>query len=253
MNNNKIELDSLSYKLDELKNLFSVGERIVPGIQKLVDFINEMRPVLSHINESIEESNAKIPKASDHIVDVTSATEHATTEILNLIDTIALNISELNNILNGVLEQETENKALLAELNEILSDNLKGTAIVEKLLSNFAVSKLKDRIVNILDQITADSSSITIALQVQDITSQQLAAVNHLIISVQKRLTSLMFDLSDDEIEKVNKTESIVVPIDTNFDMNASFLNQKTSQDEIDKLISGSSDASQDEIDKLFG
>ena len=80
----KTDLESLSCKLDELKNLFSVGERIIPGIQKLVDFINEMRPVLSHINESIEESSAKIPKATDHIVDITSATELATTEILNL-------------------------------------------------------------------------------------------------------------------------------------------------------------------------
>ncbi len=62
MNNSKNDLESLGHKLEELKNLFSVGERIIPGIQKLVDFINEMRPMLSHINESIEESSSKYQK-----------------------------------------------------------------------------------------------------------------------------------------------------------------------------------------------
>jgi len=249
----KTDLESLSCKLDELKNLFSVGERIIPGIQKLVDFINEMRPVLSHINESIEESSAKIPKATDHIVDITSATELATTEILNLIDEISSNTAELNTILNNVVAQEDENRALLLELAGLLSDNPKGQEIIKNLLENFTVLQLKDKVVDILNKIAADSTNIAIALQVQDITSQQLAAVNHLIISVQKRLTSLMFDLSNDGIKHIDNSGGIVVPTDSNFDMNASYINQKTSQDEIDKMVSGSNNASQDEIDKLFG
>ena len=83
MNEGKKDFEMLGVKLRELKALFSVGEKIIPSIQKLVDFINEMSPLLVHINNSIEESNSKIPKATDHIVDVTNATELATTEILD--------------------------------------------------------------------------------------------------------------------------------------------------------------------------
>jgi len=253
MNNTKNDLETLGHKLEELRNLFSVGERIIPGIQKLVDFINEMRPMLSHINESIEESSAKIPKATDHIVDIASATELATTEILNLIDAITSNTFELSEILNDILKREEQNKELLTELSKLIGDSTRGKEIIEQLLQNQSVINLKTRITETLDKITADSTNIAIALQVQDITSQQLAAVNHLIISVQKRLTALMFDLSNDGIKQVNNSKDIIVPTDSNFDMNASFINQKTSQDEIDKLVNGSNKASQDEIDKLFG
>ncbi len=253
MNNTKNDLETLGHKLEELRNLFSVCERIIPGIQKLVDFINEMRPMLSHINESIEESSAKIPKATDHIVDIASATELATTEILNLIDAITSNTFELSEILNDILKREEQNKELLTELSKLIGDSTRGKEIIEQLLQNQSVINLKTRITETLDKITADSTNIDIALQVQDITSQQLAAVNHLIISVQKRLTALMFDLSNDGIKQVNNSKDIIVPTDSNFYMNANFINQKTSQDEIHKLVNGSNKASQDEIDKLFG
>lgn len=253
MNNSKNDMESLGLKLQELKNLFSVGERIIPGIQKLVDFINEMRPMLSHINESIEESSAKIPKATDHIVDIASATELATTEILNLIDEISDNILELSSIYNNFVAKEEENKRILLELTELVSDNIRAKELVGQVLNNLTVTKLSDKIIETLNKITTDSTNIAIALQVQDITSQQLSAVNHLIISVQKRLTSLMFDLSNDGISSVDNSQDIVVPTDSNFDMEASFINQQTSQDDVDKLVGNSDIASQDEIDKLFG
>lgn len=233
----KNELESFGNKLEELKNLFSVGKRIIPGVQKLVDFINEMRPMLSHINESIEESSSKIPKATDHIVDIANATELATTEILNLIDEIAYNTLQLSDILKEILQKEEENETLLHELTDLVSDNKPAKEIVEQLLNNLCVAKRYDKITEALNKTTTDSANIAIALQVQDITSQQLSAVNHLIISVQKRLTSLMFDLSNDGIRSVDNSSDIVVPTDANFDMNASFITQQTSQEEVDKLF----------------
>lgn len=252
MNVGKLDLETLGDKLQDLKDLFSVGEKIIPGIQKLVDCIHEMATLLVYINNSIEESNSKIPKATDHIVDVTSATELATTEILDLIDAITTNTFELTTILNDVLENES--KKILTELAEVVKDNTKAKELVDKLSGKLSVENSKDKITEILKKIQMDSTNIAIALQVQDITTQQLSAVNHLIISVQKRLSSLMFELSDNEIIHVDNSESIEVPTESNFDMNASFHNRQSSQDDIDKMINeGVSAASQDEIDKLFG
>jgi len=251
MNDGKKDFEMLGAKLRELKELFSVGEKIIPSIQKLVDFINEMSPLLVHINNSIEESNAKIPKATDHITDVTNATELATTEILDLIDTISSNTFDLSNALNLVVKNETDSNNLLKELGELVSDNPRAVELVNILVEKNTLVEFKKHADDIVQKIQMDSTNIAIALQVQDITTQQLSAVNHLIISVQKRLSSLMFELSEDQIKKVDNSHNIEIPTDTNFDMNASYIKQVSSQDEIDVIIKNT--ASQDEIDKLFG
>ena len=247
------DLETLGSKLEDLKELFSIGEKLIPGIQKLVDFIHEMAPMLVHINNSIEESNSKIPKATDHISDVTSATELATTEILDLIDAISSNTFELTDILTDALTKESESKVIIAELTEVISDNPKAKELVEKLSEKLVLEDAKEKVTEILGKVQMDATNIAIALQVQDITTQQLSAVNHLIISVQKRLSSLMFELTDEEIKVVDNSEEIEVPTDSNFDMDASFHNRQSSQDDIDKIISESNTTSQDEIDKLFG
>ncbi len=251
--NNANDLETLGSKLEDLKELFSIGEKLIPGIQKLVDFIHEMAPMLVHINNSIEESNSKIPKATDHISDVTSATELATTEILDLIDAISSNTFELTDILTDALTKESESKVIIAELTEVISDNPKAKELVEKLSEKLVLEDAKEKVTEILEKVQMDATNIAIALQVQDITTQQLSAVNHLIISVQKRLSSLMFELTDEEIKVVDNSEEIEVPTDSNFDMDASFHNRQSSQDDIDKIISESNTTSQDEIDKLFG
>ncbi len=251
--NNANDLETLGSKLEDLKELFSIGEKLIPGIQKLVDFIHEMAPMLVHINNSIEESNSKIPKATDHISDVTSATELATTEILDLIDAISSNTFELTDILTDALTKESESKVIIAELTEVISDNPKAKELVEKLSEKLVLEDVKEKVTEILGKVQMDATNIAIALQVQDITTQQLSAVNHLIISVQKRLSSLMFELTDEEIKVVDNSKEIEVPTDSNFDMDASFHNRQSSQDDIDKIISESNTTSQDEIDKLFG
>jgi len=253
MSNNKNDIELLGSKLEELKSLFSVGEKLIPGIQSLVTFIREMAPLLMQINNSIEESNSKIPKATDHIVDVTNATEMATTEILDLIDVISASTAELSSILIEISDREKEGLELLEQLKGVVLDNPQAVDLIGQISEKLIINKQHEEISEKLDKIQLDVANIAIALQVQDITTQQLAAVNHLIISVQKRLSSLMFELSSEQIKKVDKSDEIVVPTDKNFDMNASFITQQTSQSEIDSLVNSSANASQDEIDKLFG
>ena len=53
----------------------------------------------------------------------------------------------------------------------------------------------------IINKIKDDANNITLSLQVQDITSQQLAAVNHLIESVQAKLGKLVVNLEGTDIE----------------------------------------------------
>ena len=250
---NKKEMELLVNKLCELKSLFEIGEKVIPGIQRLVEFMHEIVPTLNNINNSIEESNSKIPKATDHISDVTNATELATTEILDLVDEISNNIVNVQNLISEVVTHEKNSIKLLDELAQTVSENKRATELVAKLTEEIKLNGLKNNISQFIDQIKNDSNNITIALQVQDITSQQLAAVNHLIKSVQKKLSSLMFDLTGESILKVNKSSEVDLPSEETFDMDASYTKGKSSQEEIDLIIESEKKTSQGDIDKLFG
>ncbi|MFA3783830.1 hypothetical protein ABRY23_12285 [Melioribacteraceae bacterium 4301-Me] len=210
-------------KLEDLKKVFNYGQKIIPIIQNLIDFMGETVPLLENINDSILESTSKIPKASHKINDVTHATELATTEILDMVDNITTEIDNL---------EKTYNKKI---------DDIKSALTEEEL------KKTKESIKRIKDY----SNNITLSLQVQDITAQQLAAVNHLIESVQKNLAKLINDIEEADLNKID-----MVKLDLNdniaFDPDASYIKKNDHQKIVDSIIDQNNISSQEEIDKLF-
>jgi chemotaxis regulatin CheY-phosphate phosphatase CheZ len=223
MKNDASVMNKLFEKLDDLKTIFLYSEKLIPVIQKLIDFMRNTIPLLENINQSITETTNKIPTASNQIDSVTSATEMATTEILDTVDKI---LSEINTARTNV-------DNLINSQNGFLNEEIK-----EK-LSLVLVS---------LDNINQHANNVTLSLQVQDITSQQLAAVNYLIQSVQARLSSLFQDLEDTNIGQMSKLTDKNV-----FNENARYQDTSKQQKEIDQIVTANnSPASQDEIDKLF-
>jgi hypothetical protein len=96
-----------------------------------------------------------------------------------------------------------------------------------------------------------DTNSITLSLQVQDITSQQLATVNHLIESVQEKLASLIEDFDNTKI--VEGHDNLNLPAGASFDPNARYSRSAVPQQEVDTIFNKEMQtASQAEIDKLF-
>ena len=85
----------------------------------------------------------------------------------------------------------------------------------------------------------------------RDITSQQLATVNHLIESVQDRLASLIDDFDN---TKLNENENnLNLPEGASFDPNARYSKSVVPQQEVDSIFNKEMQtASQAEIDKLF-
>ncbi len=238
-------------KLDDLKSVFVYGQKIIPVIHSLLDFMKETVPLLENINQSIAESTNKIPKASHHIADVTNATELATTEILDLVDTISDGLQKIENEVNAVLETEKESITYIDEVIELVKDNSKA---VEKLLVLKDKLDSKKVITNLIENISKirdDAYNITISLQVQDITSQQLAAVNHLIESVQDKLSSLVSNLSEAELKEIQSHNPETFE-NVTFDPDAKYSKETAKQDMADTLVIEKHNASQAEIDKLF-
>lgn len=253
MNPNRLKnISHLFSKLDDMKSLFQYGQKIVPILQSLVDFMQETVPLLENINNSIADSTSKIPKATTQISSVTNATELATTEILDLVDIITNRLYSIESELKKINLQEEKKSQAIIELKEIVSGNKRAEELISSYFENDITVKSLESILQFLPQLITDTGNITISLQVQDITSQQLAAVNHLIQSVQGKLTSLILDIDESKLEDLDN-KGIEVPIDSTFDPNASYDKSEDRQDMVDAIIHKENHkASQDEIDKLF-
>lgn len=248
----QVEMQLLSTKLNDLKNLFKIGEKIIPGIQKLVDFMVEIVPLLNNINSSIEESNKKIPKASVQINDVTNANEIATTEILDKVDEITREVQLSEKAYIKFSSRYTKIHELIGQVKLVLGDNPEAEKLLKEIDELNGNKEYMDVLETSISRIKSHLEKITITLQVQDITAQQLSAVNHLIGSVQAKLSSLVVDLSNNEVAvkvdgvtNTNKNPEIL-----HFDPEASFTRTNNAQALVDELINNS--ASQHEIDKLF-
>lgn len=252
----KAAMNKLFEKLNDLQEVFSYGQKAIPVIYNIIDFMRETIPLLESINHSIEESTSKIPKAKHQINDVTNATELATTEILDLVDTISDELETVVAFLKKLEENQNSLDDDFSEIIELLGDNDKAKEKLIALKNKLNITDDIKSTSDVIDKIKNDAYSITLSLQVQDITSQQLAAVNHLIESVRNKLASLVHTIGDSSIENIDLiSESEKVGV--TFDEDAKYTKDKTRQDLADSIISGKNNsrsiqASQEEIDKLF-
>lgn len=244
-------MSQLFEKLNDLKSVFVYGQKIIPVIHGLLDFMKDTVPLLENINRSIAESTNKIPKAKHHINDVTNATELATTEILDIVDTISEDIHTIDQKINFLIDKEKNRLLQLDEIIELVVDQPEIKSKLIALKNEMDSQKDINSMQQLISKIRNNAYNITISLQVQDITSQQLAAVNHLIESVQERLSSLISTLGETEIKEM-RIESEATPENIHFDPQASYSKETSKQEMADSLVRENQNASQEEIDKLF-
>ncbi len=217
----KISMENIFQKLGDLKSFFVYGQKLIPILQKILDFMQDTVPLLENVNRSIHESTSKMPKAALQINSVTNATEVATTEILDIVDGMTIDVQGMHSKLDSL-------KKKIGEDDDIAS-----------LLT--LVQKIEERMMN-----------ITISLQVQDITAQQLSSVNHLIQSIQEKLGGLLTELDDKENGGLT-VDDHQFPRDAAFNADARYEKNASSQELVDSLVADNlTKASQSEIDKLF-
>lgn len=229
----KKNLKDMLDKANELRALFIFGQRVIPFLEEIFIFVSEIEPLLEEINDSIAENLKKMPNATKQLSKVTEATELATTEIMDILDNLTYKSDVISRNLNQLREikdhQIVASSKLLEILhkgiqaNENLNDYLPEISKAMEMIKNNEAA-LFDKTINetnsILDSINMDSSAIMMSLQVQDITSQQLAAVNHLIETVQEKLMKI--------IEKFEKTsiDSLINKPDVDANINVSKLHR---------------------------
>lgn len=245
-------MSELFERLNDLKVVFFYGQKFIPIIQSIIDFMSETVPLLEDINSSISDSTVKIPKAKDQINNVTNATELATTEILDTVDSISAEIGKVENDLKTIQAKEEERNIIWNQIKENLSKDSNSIDLINKYENLDSVTFIIPKLLEVFNKTKNDVNNIALSLQVQDITSQQLASVNHLIESVRQRLSSLVMHLDETEIKDIESLQNII-PDTAAFNPEAIYTKSKEKQETADILVNNRlNKASQDEIDKLF-
>ncbi len=247
----KINTKDLFTKLDSLTAVFKDAQKLIPIVQNLIEFMGETIPLLDNINKSVHESTFKIPRATNQINDVTSATEMATTEILDIVDVISNDIYAIEIALSELIAKEEKRADIINKIKFLTKDNDEIKNLFNEYDKIDAGLKLFPQMISSIKKIRDDAYNITLSLQVQDITTQQLAAVNHLIESVHEKLASIIVEFEDAAIENIGNDFEFSEEVAFNPD--AVYSKSKQNQELVDDLMKeGSSITSQDEIDKLF-
>jgi len=206
-----MDIKALQNNVNELKALFVLGQRVIPFMEELFAFIGETTPLLEEINKTIQENLKKMPNATKQLTKVTQATELASTEIMDTVDRVN---NELFTIIDELEELKTVGEQILVnpiQLLETIAEGIASGKDLKPLVTdiNLFIDRIKNathreniemvsNIINKVRNISDDANSIINSLQMQDITAQQLAAVNHLLENVQSRLTGIMDHINFD-------------------------------------------------------
>ena len=250
-----MDIKGLIKKAEELRALFILGQRVVPFLEELFAFVGEIQPLLEEINTSIQENLSKMPNLSKQLSKVTEATELATNEILDIVDGVFYKLDILSSTLKEFESSQLGLKDFFEDFNKLVGKFNNGSFSIDDLKLNLGSLQAKSKDIlsvetkinsmkEMIDNIRNDSSSIMLALQVQDITSQQIAAVNYLLNTVQTRLNSLISKFQSGEITKVATVQEQTTNV-TELHRVIAF-----DPDAVESLIDNA--ARQDEIDKLF-
>ena len=242
-------------KLDELRAIFVLGRRSFPFLQEIIGFVQDITVLLEEVDATIQERTGHMTRATSQLESVSEATELATGEILDLIDEVLSTTRTLEDALAASEDSfddlaDADERLLTLLQNELGDEHSELLAKAERIgheknaLRRDAQDEL-EAAREALAPIRSRMNRITMSLQVQDITAQQIASVNHLIESVRSRMNALLERLGSGNVS-ASDIPSGEPPRTATFDSNARYDRSTDRQDMADDLMASMGDGSDD-------
>jgi len=215
---NDIDISVVLQKTEDLRSLFHLGQKVIPFLDEIQVLLRDLPPLLDEINASIAENLKKMPNATDQLSKVTQANEVATTEIMDITDNISSNAMKITKNLKKYIEELTSNQTIVIDLLQLILDSIQAgrdlTQLMPQIQEMIQVLKEGNSPANnemlsqnkvLLNKISEDSNSIMILLQVQDISAQQIASVNHTLKSIQQKLRGILINVQNSDFHVVDE------------------------------------------------
>ena len=215
--------EEILIRIQHLKELFSLGEEVMPLLEELFLFFNDMTPLLGHVSDQPLINQGIMPNIA-HILE--SAIDQMTDSTFQ--------------IMSQVTDMQERTDAMLSP--------------------GSMAGKNPDILRHELRQLRRDTDSVITALQFHDIVSQKLIHVKKVLGQAQSKLISIFACINELNITDETKNylmQSLGVEPEEVSQILSSFItdNGKLTADREfvpDKNPKPSRDLRQDEIDKLF-
>jgi len=263
---NDIDISVVLKKTEDLRSLFHLGQKVIPFLDEIQILLRDLPPLLDEINSSIAENVKKMPNATEQLSKVTQANEVATTEIMDITDNISSNAMKISKNVKKYIEELQFTKKASIELYQHIIDGItKGDNLahlipqIEEMMHSLSDETSPSGVDTLnqnkalLNKISEDAGSIMILLQVQDISAQQIASVNHTLKSIQQKLRGILINVQNSDFQAVDEsvrhhdsTSNVtMLHREISFDSQAidSFDTHTQKQSTADQLIQHSQDA----------
>ncbi len=219
---NTRELDGILDKASELKVFFEFGQKTLPALEEVGSFVQRIGPLVDGIRSLSAITSDRLPKATGQLERVNLASEKASNDILNTIDRMMTQIDELKRQTRSHLGAEnlSESAREVGAAIDAIAPKLAADPDLTALLSAWglhtqsltAIPTSADMAAN-LERLSDDCTAVMMAMQVQDITGQQIASVIGLMQAVGDVLRRLVSEIGDaapveDEAEIVEAAPS---------------------------------------------
>jgi len=205
-------IDDVLLKVEQLHKSLQLSEEVFPIINDLFKFIKEIIPLMVEVNTFMKSSSQKIPSASENLNNVSKTTEMATHEVMDKLDVITAKLDTLRE----TVEKEGGSPASL----------------------------------EMIDDISNETSEIIFAFQFQDITTQQLEHVNRILEAIYERFVQL-FESSLRLKSSTTLGNNVIQAIEGELDSGAAKESRETFEKRTEDKMRHTG-ISQDEIDSFF-
>lgn len=215
-------------------------------MDKLLNTLRGLVPIVDHIKQTIEASSVSIPSVSTQLSSVTRATETATVTILDSLETLTASLTNAEETLAKVGEQSQRNQTADEQFGNALNKIVASRAGDAELADLLVLWKQRDgggetfSYIESIQQCLAGTREmlmqIVMALQVQDITSQQIAGIVHLIEEVRAKLAQTLFQV-EHQAEQQEIPQANDRPRVGSFDMHATYSTDLDKQSNADEIV----------------
>ncbi|HUI63357.1 MAG TPA: protein phosphatase CheZ [Bacteroidota bacterium] len=208
-------------------------------LDNFVKVVSEVVPLLDTVKVSLQESAGTIPKASMQLDNVTRATENATVEILDVLERMTARMDAMGSAITRLRESEGERESALKHIDSLIAEasgSQPGLLEHWKVFrTSFARQGSTDELESQFAAVRADAMSIAMALQVQDITSQQIAGVSQVIESVRLRLDKVLQAFGEERLAPA--AAQTVGRSSEHFNGDAEYTREPNRQEHADEIV----------------
>ncbi len=239
-----LQTDILQNAINETELRLKKDETMLMSLHQI---LQELMPLVDRIRVDLKDSTTRMPDVSKQLSSVTQATENATVEILNVLEAMTTTVTNAQGSLARAKKNYEARTALLPKVTGLINAQPDGELRV--LWQEYTSVESNAAYIEHIDQALAQTSeqamNIAMALQVQDITSQQIAGATHLIEQVEEQLRAALKQFESPEkvrqdmeatvADSTRRAENSAKPQLT-FDSGAKYSKDTTRQQEADEI-----------------